>query len=74
MLSKLSSHGTGALVVVLLFLLLTCFAGSVVYADGAIGQWPVSSSDNPDNSESGDGAGDGIEAMITIATLLEVIL
>ncbi len=74
MVSKLNSYGTGALVFVLLFLLLTCFAGNVVYADGAIGQWPVSSSDNPDNSESCDGASEEIPVMITIATLLQVIL
>lgn len=74
MLSKLNSYGTGALVFVLLFLLLTCFVGNVVYADGAIGQWPVSSPDNPGTSESDDGASEEIPLTITIATLLQVIL
>ncbi|NIN01244.1 MAG: hypothetical protein GTO24_25070 [candidate division Zixibacteria bacterium] len=74
MLSKLNLYGTGALVFVLLFLVLTCFAGNVVYADGAIGQWPASSSDSPDTSESGDGDSEEIPLTITIATLLQVIL
>jgi hypothetical protein len=76
MLSKLNACGVLTMVFLCLFVLL--FMGSVVHADGASGQWPISDPP-PDNSggsgddSDGDGS-DGIMALITIATLLDVVL
>jgi hypothetical protein len=77
MLSKLNVCGVLTMVFLCLFVLL--FVGSVVHADGASGQWPISDPPPDNNGGSGDDeddgdGGDGIMALITIATLLEVVL
>jgi hypothetical protein len=75
MLSKLNALGVITLVFFCLFVLL--FVGSVVHADGSQGQWPVSDPPPDESGSGGDGEGDnsdGIMALITIDTMLQVIL
>jgi hypothetical protein len=76
MLSKLNAFGVITVVFFCLFVLL--FVGSVVHADGAAGQWPISDPPPDNNSGSGeDSEGDddsGIMVLITIDTMLQVIL
>lgn len=67
MLSK--PNAFGVVILVLLCLLLVCFAASVVYADGAAGQWPIS-----DPPPTAGGGGDGTMTLITLNTMLQVIL
>jgi hypothetical protein len=57
------------LMLVVLLLSVVCLTASVTHAEGAAGQWPVSSPENP----TGRG-GDGISTIIKVATLMQLIL
>jgi hypothetical protein len=54
-------------------LLMAFFLGSTVQADGLGGQWPDSSTD-PTTSNGGGESTDGLEVLITLAILTQVIL
>lgn len=68
MLSKMNSFGS-LTVMAIAFLLLACFAGSTVYADGGAGQIP---DPPPLSSAPDDGSGD--EGVITFMDVIETVL
>jgi hypothetical protein len=73
MLSKFNSLSVFILALAVLLLLVIGFSASVVLADGQGGQWPV---DPPPPTTGGDdgGEGEGVQTLVTVMTLMELIL
>ncbi len=68
-----SSRSLFILTIAICLVLIACFAGSTAQADGQAGDWPYEPPD-PINTGGDDGGEDGIEALVTIMTLLDLIL
>lgn len=69
MIFKQSSVGVLTVLVVALFLLLSCLPVHTVCADGAGGQWPLDPPANPTSGGDDDGGGDGSSTDTTLLTL-----
>jgi hypothetical protein len=75
MLSRFNSCSACILTIAVVLLLVVGFSASAVLADGQGGQWPV---EPPPPTIGGDdggaGGGEGIQTLVTIMTLMEMIL
>jgi hypothetical protein len=69
-----SSRSLFILTIAICLVLIACFAGSTVQADGQSGDWPYDPPDPINTGGDDEGGGDGIEALVTIMTLMELIL
>ncbi len=72
MLSKFNSHSVSILTIAVLLLLVVGFSASVVLADGQGGQWPLEPP--PATTGGDDGGSEGIQTLVTVMTLMELIL
>jgi hypothetical protein len=69
----LSSRTVPIVCIVCVLLLAACFPFTVAQADGQGGEWPM---DPPDPISNGgdDGGGDGVQTLITVMTLMQLLL
>jgi hypothetical protein len=72
MLSRFNSCSVCILTIAVVLLLVVGFPASVVLADGQGGQWPVEPP--PPTTGGDDGGGEGIQTLVTIMILMEMIL
>lgn len=70
---RFSSRNALVVSIVCVLLLVACLPWTTVQADGLGGQWPIE--DPPsDSTGGGDGASDGVDTLVTLMTLMQLIL
>ncbi len=69
----LSLRSVPIVCVVCVLLLVACFPWSATQADGLGGQWPIEDPP-PLPTGGGDGAAGGVDTLVTLMTLMQLIL